>query len=139
MLKTVRYSGSRRWANSVHCVSTPVIATTIAGPVPSSSSAIRSAAHDTDSVEPLPAGAGSVTFHVDVMQLNASSAANRNGCSIVNGTTPASASAPHTVTNTTYQRAAGVNARASDADGCASALGVDSGCIRLTPTAPQRR
>ena len=63
MLKTVRYSGYGCLTLNVHCVQTPATATSTAARGPSSSSAIRSAAYDTDSVEPLASGIGRLTFH----------------------------------------------------------------------------
>ena len=67
-LKTVRYSGYGCLTCTVHCAMTPAMAMTIARRGPSSRSAIRSAAYDTDSVEPLESAIGSVTFQVDVTQ-----------------------------------------------------------------------
>ena len=51
-----------------------------AGCGPSSSSAVRFAAYDTESVDPLIVAIGRVTFHSDVMHAAKISSANASGC-----------------------------------------------------------
>src|SRR5258708_3840099 len=74
-LNTVRYSGYGCLTLTVHWVMTPATAMTRASRGPSSSSAIKSAAYDTDNVEPLASAIGSVTFQVDITQATTSSVA----------------------------------------------------------------
>jgi hypothetical protein len=111
MLKTVRYHGYARFTLNVHCIHPPVMAISIAGPVPSSSSAIKSAAYDTDSVDPLDSGSGRLTFQADVTQENTRSAANSNGRSGSPGNDVVRTSAPAAMTNPTYHCAPSGSAR----------------------------
>ena len=68
MLKIVRYSGYALLDLTVHCVQTPATAIRAAARGPSSRSAIRFAAYNTDSVEPLASGIGRLTFQSEVRQ-----------------------------------------------------------------------
>ena len=79
MLKMVRYNGYGCLMFKEHCAHTPTTATTIAGRGPSRSSAVRSAAYDTERVDPLESEIGSVTFQIEVSAPVTSSAANRIG------------------------------------------------------------
>ena len=64
---------------SVHCAHTPTTAMTIACCGPSNRSAVRSAAYDTDSVDPLLSDPGKLTFQVDVMHEETKRIANIAG------------------------------------------------------------
>ena len=79
MLNTVRYAGYGRLTLTVHCSQAPATATTIAASGPRSRSVIRSAAYDTDSVEPLASGMGRLTFHIEVRQPATKSVRKRSG------------------------------------------------------------
>src|SRR6185437_9848001 len=83
MLKIVRCSGYGRLTLIVHCTHTPIAAMIVAGHVPSSSSDIRLAAYDTDSVEPLTSAIGRLIFQSDVMQQSSSSVRNSSGCAML--------------------------------------------------------
>src|SRR5688500_1430137 len=85
MLKTVRYGGDGRLTLNVHWVQAPATVTTMAWCGPSSRSAMRLAAQATESVEPLLVWRGRLTFHADVMQESATSAANETASGIVVG------------------------------------------------------
>ena len=52
----------------------------MAAAAPSSSSAVKSAAYDTDSVDPLASEIGRFTFHADVKHAASSRNANSHGC-----------------------------------------------------------
>src|SRR5207302_10941286 len=83
------------------------MAIAIAGGGPSSRSDIRSAAYETESVEPFFSASGRLTFHVDVSHPKTSSSPKRIGRSIWVGNRAAAAAAPAAMTATTYARAAG--------------------------------
>src|SRR5438105_2742941 len=83
------------------------MAIAIAGGGPSSRSDIRSAAYETESVEPFFSASGRLTFHVDVSHPKTSSSPKRIGRSICVGNRAAAAAAPAAMTATTYARAAG--------------------------------
>jgi hypothetical protein len=70
---------------------------------PSSSSAVRSAAYDTDSVDPFASEIGRLTFHADVTHAVSSRNANSHGCGTVTGgvTAMATATAPAAMTTAT--------------------------------------
>src|SRR5947207_9655212 len=72
MLKTVQYTGYGRLTLKEHCVHAPAAAITIACPGPNSSSASRSAACDTESVDPLLIESGRLPFHPEVRRETAS-------------------------------------------------------------------
>ena len=78
-LNAVRYNGYARLTLTVHCVQAPAQATTSAAPGPSRSSAMRFAASDTESVEPLESGIGRFTFHIEVRHDASTSAAKTPG------------------------------------------------------------
>ena len=61
MLKSVRYGAERAWVRNVHWLHALAAATIIVSFAPSSRSAAKSTAHDTDIVEPLVAS-GRLTF-----------------------------------------------------------------------------
>src|SRR5580765_1708147 len=84
-LKIVRYTGYRCLTYTVHCAMTPTTAMIIARRGPRRRSAIRSAAYDTDSVDPLESSIGSVTFHVDITQPMTSSVAKSAGLGTASG------------------------------------------------------
>src|SRR5260221_9909308 len=100
-LNTVRYSGYGCLTLIVHCATTPATAITTACRGPSSSSDIRSAAYDTESVEPLESAIGSVTFQIDVTQPNTSSPLNSHGCGSASGRETRNAKTPRPITNPT--------------------------------------
>src|SRR4051812_28476362 len=77
-------------------------ATTIAWFGPSSSNAIKAAAYDTDSVDPLVSARGSVTFQSDVRHENAIKLASIHGRGQGVGKTLASSTMPARVTAATY-------------------------------------
>src|SRR2546425_9428061 len=85
MLKTVQYAGYGRLTLKVHCVHAPAAAITIACPGPNSSTDRRSAACDTDSVDPLLSESGRVTLHAKSRQENASTLTNNTGFESVPG------------------------------------------------------
>ncbi len=79
MLNTVRYNGYGCLTLNVHCVHAPATATIMASRGLRSSSAMRFAAYDTESVEPLLNASGRLTFHADVRQEVISRTANISG------------------------------------------------------------
>src|SRR5258708_32776061 len=101
VLNTVLYSGYRRFTLTVHCVHAPATATRTAGRGPSSSSAIRSAAYDTDSVEPLASGIGRLIFQAEVRHAASSRKKNTPGSGNVRGNDATSAATPATTTKAT--------------------------------------
>src|SRR5262252_6499523 len=105
-LNTVRYTGYRCFTWKVHCATTPATATIVARRGPSSSSAIRSAAYDTDSVEPLERAIGSVTFHVEVTHPSTSSTKNSAGRGTAWGKSEANTAVPPAMMMPTYSCAA---------------------------------
>src|SRR5947207_13391824 len=82
-------------------VNAPATATRMAGFAPRSSSAIRSAAYETDRVERLPRGIGSLTFQVEVTHAQHSNAANVLRSGQLRGKNNATMQAPATVTAAT--------------------------------------
>src|SRR3954454_11046200 len=101
MLNAVRYSGYRRLTLKVHCVHTPATATRSAGRIPSSSSAIRLAAYETDSVDPLPSEIGRLIFQADVRHDVTTRKANNPGGGTARGKNVASRTAPDAMTSAT--------------------------------------
>ena len=89
----------------MHCVQTPASATSIASFGPMSISAIRSAAYETESVQVLLSGNGRRTFHVDVRQDSAVSAAKASGSAMRVGTNHAVTRIPPAMIAATYVRA----------------------------------
>src|SRR5205809_6039100 len=69
---------------------------------PSNSSAVRSAAYETDNVEPLRSGIGRLTFHTDVTHAANSRIANKPGRGYSSGNETTRPAAPTTITNATY-------------------------------------
>src|SRR5437870_12726543 len=69
---------------------------------PTSSSAIRFAAYDTESVEPLIVAVGRFTFHNDVRQAARIRSAKARGCGYADGTKRTSVTAPMPITEPTY-------------------------------------
>src|SRR3954465_6396489 len=90
-LKSGGEGGGGAFTLIVHCARTPATAMATAGFGPSSNNAIRSAAYDTDSVEPLLSESGRLTFQIDVRHAAISSPRNRNGSGNVRGNACASA------------------------------------------------
>src|SRR5262245_7345246 len=72
---------------------------------PSRRRAARSAAYDTESVDPLVNAIGRLTFHMDVPQPATSSAAKSSGRGIDNGTSATHTHTPIVITAATYNRA----------------------------------
>src|SRR5688500_14854457 len=81
---------------------------TMAAGDPSSSSAVRSAAYDTDSVDLFASEMGRFTFHADVTHAVSSRNANSHACGTATGavTATAPATAPAAMTTATYSCAA---------------------------------
>src|SRR6266850_5488421 len=90
---------------SVHCARTPTTAMTIASGGPSSRSAVRSAAYDTDSVDPLASAIGRFTFQMEVTQPMTNNAPNSAGRAYVHGKKTAKTQLPAAMTEATYSRA----------------------------------
>ncbi len=80
MLKSVRYRGFFTFIRNVHWLHALVTATSIVSLGPSSSSAAKSTAYDTDIVEPLLAS-GRLTLKADVTAEVSSRRAKSQGCS----------------------------------------------------------
>ena len=78
MLNSVRYGAERDCVRNVHWLQALAAATSIVSSAPSSSSAAKSTAYDTDIVEPLVAS-GRLTFSADAMDEKSSSARKRPG------------------------------------------------------------
>src|SRR6267143_872376 len=90
---------------SVHCAHTPTTAMTIACCGPSNRSAVRSAAYDTESVDPLESAMGRLTFQMEVRQPVTNRTANRPGRGYARGTTAAKTPVPAAIMDATYSRA----------------------------------
>src|SRR5437660_10928716 len=75
-----------------------------AGCTPSRSRAVKSAAYDTDSVEPLASGIGRLTFHADVTQAATRSDANSAGLDNVKGRQAITPHVPPITPAPTYSR-----------------------------------
>src|SRR5215510_14946137 len=86
----------------MHCITTPATATMIAGCSPSRSSAMRSAAYDTESVEPLAVAIGRFTFQREVRHARTINAANMTGGGEAVGKNVTSGDAPAAITIATY-------------------------------------
>ena len=86
---------------NVHCVQTPAAAIRIAGRTPSSSSAMRLAAYDTDSVDPLASEIGRLIFQAEVRHDVSRRKANRPGGGSARGRNVPSRIAPDTMTSAT--------------------------------------
>jgi hypothetical protein len=80
---------------------TPATAMSIATRGPRRRSAIRSAAYDTDSVDPLESSIGSVTFQVDITQPITSRAAKSAGLGMLSGQSCTNTTAPARMTSDT--------------------------------------
>src|SRR5438309_4446718 len=105
MLNSVR-NGAVRWVvRIVHCAHALTAATIIVSFAPSSSSAAKSTAYDTDIVDPLVAS-GSLTFRAEASDEQASRIENNSGFAIVCGAKIARISAPAASTAPTNRRAA---------------------------------
>src|SRR5205823_13705233 len=98
MLNTVRYHGYGCLTLNVHWVHALAIAVSIAGCGPSSTSDIRSAACETDSVDPLATEIGRLTFQVDVTHDTPIITANSHGCGHARGNDSATPHAPARMT-----------------------------------------
>src|SRR5215510_14695798 len=94
----------------MHCITTPATATMIAGCSPSRSSAMRSAAYDTESVEPLAVAIGRFTFQREVRHARTINAANMTGGGEAVGKNATNADAPAAITIATYHWAGHVSA-----------------------------
>src|SRR6185436_10097737 len=105
MLNSVRCSAERVCVRKVHCAQALAAATTIVSLAPSSSSAAKSTAYDTDIVEPLVAS-GRLTFSADASEEHPSRTANRIGLAIVRGPNTTKVIAPAARTAPTKSRAA---------------------------------
>src|SRR2546422_4290873 len=90
---------------SVHCAHTPTTATTIACCGPRSRSAVRSAAYDIESVDPLASAMGRLTFQMEVRQPATNSTANRPGRGYARGKKAAKTHVPAAIIDATYSRA----------------------------------
>src|SRR5260370_40958619 len=96
MLNSVRCTGERVWVRNVHWLQALVAATNIVASAPSSSSAAKSTAYDTDMVEPLEVS-GRFTFNADASEETTSRTPKRvrlGSCRIASGPTRASPAAP---------------------------------------------
>src|SRR5438046_2789327 len=98
MLKSVRYGAERDCVRNVHWLQALAAATIIVWSAPSSSSAAKSTAYDTDIVDPLDAS-GRLTLSAEASDEKSRSAMNRIGCGTARGTkrTIVRAPAPRTV------------------------------------------
>src|SRR3954451_14982740 len=101
VLKIVRYSGYACFGRYVHWVHTPAMAMSSACGRPSSSSAVRLAAYDTDSVDPLLVGIGRFTFHSEVRQVVANRTRNRSSWGYSRGNRMATTHVPARMTAAT--------------------------------------
>src|SRR5690349_12702483 len=98
MLKIVRYHGYGWRTLNVHCVHALAIAVSTAARGPSSTSDIRSAACETDRVDPLATEIGRLTFHVDVTHDTPIITTNSHGSGHVRGNESAMPHAPARIT-----------------------------------------
>ncbi len=105
MLKSVRYGAERVCVRNVHWLHALTAATIIVWSAPSSSSAAKSTAYETDIVDPLEAS-GRLTFSAEASDEQPSRNANSTGLAIVCGAKMASVSAPAARTAPTNSRAA---------------------------------
>src|SRR4051812_40733087 len=101
VVKSVGYSGYACFGRYVHWVQTPAMAMSSACGRPSSSSAIRLAAYDTDSVDPLLVGIGRFTFHSEVRQVVARRTRKRSSWGYVRGNRTATSHVPARMTAAT--------------------------------------
>src|SRR5579863_7127271 len=97
MLKSVRYGAERDFVRNVHWLHALAAPTSMVSFAPSSSSAAKSTAYDTDIVDPL-AASGRLTFSAEASDEKARSAANRIGCAITCGPNTVTVMAPATST-----------------------------------------
>src|SRR5450759_3228790 len=105
MLKSVRYGADRVCVRNVHWLHALTAATIMVSSAPSSSSAAKSTAYETDIVDPLDAR-GRLTFSAEASDEQPSRNANSAGFAIVCGTKTISVSAPAARTAPTKSRAA---------------------------------
>src|ERR1700754_4454492 len=104
MLNSVRYGADLVCVRNVHWLKALAAATSIVSSAPSSSSAAKSTAYDTDIVEPLVAS-GRLTLKADASEERTSSERNNPGLVIVRGAKTASTKAPAVRTAPTKSRA----------------------------------
>src|SRR3954466_214749 len=104
MLKRVRYGADRVCVRNVHWLNALAAATSIVSFAPSSSSAAKSTAYDTDIVEPLVAS-GRLTLKADASDEQPRSTANSTGLAIVCGANHAKVTTPPASTVPTRSRA----------------------------------
>src|SRR3954467_12009281 len=97
MLNSVRYGADRVCVRKVHWLNALAAATSIVASAPSSSSAAKSTAYDTDIVEPLLVS-GRLTFSAEATDEQTSSATNRPGLTRECGPKKASVTAPAATT-----------------------------------------
>src|ERR1043165_6183866 len=100
MLNSVRKNAVRVSVRNVHWLQALTAATIIVSLAPSSSSAAKSTAYDTDMVEPLLA-IGRRTLSADASEEHASNIANSSGFAIECGANIARMSAPAAITAAT--------------------------------------
>src|SRR5438445_11858488 len=100
-LNAVRYTGYCCLTLTVHWVTEPTTAMRSACFGRRRRSAIRYAACDTDSVEPLASGIGRLIFQIEVRHADTSRTANSSGRGKAEGKNAMSAVAPPTMTATT--------------------------------------
>src|ERR1700730_18236000 len=105
MLKAVRNGALRARVLNVHWLQALVPATSIVSLAPSSSSAAKSTAYDTDIVEP-PETSGRLTFSADASDEQSSRAVKMAGWLMVWGKKKTTTPAPAMMTPETYSRAA---------------------------------
>src|ERR1700754_3626620 len=104
MLNSVRYGADLVCVRNVHWLKALAAATSIVSSAPSSSSAAKSTAYDTDIVEPLLAS-GRLTLKAEASDDRTRSAAKSPGLTIARGANPTSTTAPAVRTEPTKGRA----------------------------------
>src|SRR5581483_1584334 len=93
MLNRVRYGADLDWVRKVHWLQALAAATSIVSFGPSSRSAAKSTAYDTDIVDPLVAS-GRLTLRAEASEEKTSSAANSTGLTMLCGANNARMSRP---------------------------------------------